>query len=72
MPDLKYLIRAKNVPVEGYVWCDTHGDVHEDTLDPYEYGYPSCLTEVGPGVKKEDVHRKLLVRRVKGDLDESD
>lgn len=26
--------------VDGWVWCDKVGAVHEDTLDPYEYGPP--------------------------------
>lgn len=26
------------VKVEGVVWCDGHGNVHEDVLDPYDYG----------------------------------
>lgn len=24
--------------VTGYVWCDRHGEIHADTLDPYGYG----------------------------------
>lgn len=24
--------------VTGYVWCDRHGEIHDDTLDPYDYG----------------------------------
>lgn len=35
--------RAKRRAVEvidGYVWCDKHGGIHEDTLDPYAYGEP--------------------------------
>jgi hypothetical protein len=27
-------------PVKGYVWCDRHGEIHEDSLDPYAYGAP--------------------------------
>lgn len=26
--------------VEGVVWCDKLGEVHDDSLDPYEYGEP--------------------------------
>ena len=30
---------SENVdPVGGYVWCDTHGDIHEDRSDPYQDG----------------------------------
>lgn len=25
---------------EGYVWCDKLGEIHDDTLDPYQYGPP--------------------------------
>lgn len=24
--------------VQGYVWCDRHGCIHDDGLDPYDYG----------------------------------
>lgn len=27
--------------VPGYVYCDRIGKVHDDNLDPYEYGPPS-------------------------------
>lgn len=26
--------------VTGWVWCERHGVVHEETLDPYDYGAP--------------------------------
>lgn len=26
--------------VEGYVWCDKNGEIHDDCLDPYRYGPP--------------------------------
>lgn len=32
--------RRKLSRLEGWVWCDRHGEVHEDTLDPYDYGAP--------------------------------
>jgi hypothetical protein len=28
--------------IEGYVWCDRNGEVHEDSLDPYEYAEELC------------------------------
>lgn len=28
--------------VVGYVWCDIHGGVHNDTTDPYGIGHPDC------------------------------
>lgn len=31
-------------PIFGYVYCDRHGAIHEDTLDPYDYG-PSGMCE---------------------------
>lgn len=30
--------RERYERVEGYVWCDKHGTVHDDELDPYEMG----------------------------------
>jgi len=27
----------KMTEVEGYVWCDRHGCVHDDSLNPYGY-----------------------------------
>jgi len=26
--------------IEGYVWCDKEGCIHDDKLDPYQYGPP--------------------------------
>lgn len=32
--------------IEGHVWCLRHSTVHEDSLDPYEYGPEGeCLPE---------------------------
>lgn len=28
----------KMTRIDGHVWCDRHGTVHDDNLDPYEYG----------------------------------
>jgi hypothetical protein len=25
-------------PVDGYVWCDAHGSIHDDRPDPYDEG----------------------------------
>lgn len=32
-------------PVHGYVWCDVHGCVHNDSTDPYDEGSASCTPE---------------------------
>lgn len=66
------LEKSKMLKVEGEVYCLTHTCVHDDTLDPYGYGYPSCLKEsegTGMGVTREMVHRTLYYRARKGDLD---
>lgn len=68
-----YLQKSKNVKVEGMVYCLAHTTVHEDTTDPYGYGYQSCLTEYngsGVGVTKAQVHRTLFAGLRKGDVDE--
>lgn len=31
-----------DIEVEGYVWCDKHGCVHEDSTDPYGTGTADC------------------------------
>ena len=23
--------------IDGYVWCDRHGAIHDDSLNPYDY-----------------------------------
>lgn len=33
------------VRVPGWVWCDKHGEIHEETSDPYGYGPPRYKTE---------------------------
>lgn len=47
-------------PVPGYVWCERHGEIHEDGLDPYAYGEPE------PGWEDERCqptdHRKVYAR----------
>lgn len=62
--------RAVKRRVEGVVYCLTHTAVHDDTLDPYDYGEPSCLTEAGVGTTKAMVHRTVFVGLRKGDFDE--
>ena len=45
--------------ITGAVWCDRHGDVHEESLDPYDYEEPDrCL-------KSE--HRPIYFRVRDGD-----
>lgn len=29
---------SRPTKLTGHVWCDKIGDVHDDTLDPYNYG----------------------------------
>ena len=29
--------KKRLVKVTSYVWCDRHGLVHEDTMNPYDY-----------------------------------
>lgn len=41
--------RYRTVRAEGYVWCHWHGEVHEDSTDPYGTGEPECLTTGVPG-----------------------
>jgi len=37
--------------VEDQVWCEVHGSIHDETIDPYNYGYdetgeePECGPE---------------------------
>ena len=47
-------------PVKGYVWCDRNGEIHEDSLDPYQYGEPTPGYD-DPRCKPED-HRKVYAR----------
>ena len=49
---------SKLIPEESYVWCHTHGTVHEATTDPYDYGEPDCA---------QKDHRKVYWRTRKGD-----
>lgn len=39
--------------VKGYVWCESHGAVHSDSVDPYDYGEPDC---------RKDDHAPLYAR----------
>lgn len=43
--------------VDGWVWCDDHCGVHEDSTDPYRDGY---------GCRKSE-HRTLYANRRKYD-----
>ena len=33
---------AHKVRCHTHIWCDTHGDIHETTNDPYGYGTADC------------------------------
>ena len=35
-------------PMDGYVWCDIHGCIHDETHDPYDYGVSADDAECGP------------------------
>lgn len=51
------------VSVEGYVWCDAHGCVHEDTTNPYDCEDDLCTGDMGvEDVKRYGApHRKLFM-----------
>jgi hypothetical protein len=60
---------SKMIRIDGQVWCDGHGDVHEDTMDPYDEGRATCVDNYAPGyANKQTVHRTLYYRTRKGDL----
>lgn len=61
------LPRATLVRAEGYVWCEGHGCIHEDTLNPYGEGFPSSRFNGMSGVSKAMVHRTVYYRARKGD-----
>jgi hypothetical protein len=50
---------AQVVKVRGYVWCDRHGEVHEDTLNPYEW--PASERDVH--WCRQDEHEPVYRRR---------
>lgn len=45
--------------LSGYVYCDLQGEVHADTLDPYDYGPPEG-TGQDSRCKPED-HRPVWI-----------
>jgi hypothetical protein len=53
--------RGKLTPIDGYVWCDRHGVVHENCLDPYDYGPPE---DKGEDMRCQlDDHVKVYARQ---------
>jgi hypothetical protein len=60
------LTKGRMVRAEGYVWCHGHGDIHEDTLDPFMEGEPTCFNGE-QGVTKAMVHRTVYYRARRGD-----
>lgn len=48
------------------VYCHTHGCIHEDDLDPYREGEPTCYAGEF-GLTRRDVHRPVYYREYKGD-----
>lgn len=70
MPELE---KAKNVKADSVVWCIYHGCIHENTLDPYGYGYDECLTDAQhPYNNKRAIHRAVYVGLRKGDWYDKD
>ncbi|MGB5811741.1 MAG: hypothetical protein WBG86_14485 [Polyangiales bacterium] len=51
--------RKRPVKLSGYVYCDLQGEVHADTLDPYDYGPPEG-TGQDSRCKPED-HRPVWI-----------
>ena len=62
--------RAKKVRVEGVVYCLEHTCVHDDTLDPYHEGQPTCFDNLYGERTKAMVHRTVFAGLRKGDYDE--
>lgn len=63
------LERSKMQRIDEVVYCHTHTTVHENTVDPYNDGYPTCYGGEY-GVAKAQVHRTVYYRARKGDWDE--
>jgi hypothetical protein len=61
------LERAKKVRIEGVVYCVEHTCVHDDTLDPYDEGRPSCFDNTYVERTKAMVHRPVYAGMRKGD-----
>jgi len=64
------LKKSKMLRVEGIVYCHTHTEVHEDSLDPYREGYLSCIPEHMCPRTASAVHRTVYYRARKGDWDD--
>lgn len=69
-PPLVLVTRAKKVRVPGVVYCLTHGQVHEDTLDPFGEGSKTCWENMTGERTKAMVHRTVFYGARKGDIDE--
>lgn len=68
MPELD---KPKNVRADSVVWCNHHGCIHENSLDPYNTGTQDCLTDAQhPYNNKRSVHRTVYVGLRKGDWHE--
>jgi len=48
--------------IEGEVWCDVHGCIHEKTTDPYDYGY--AVTGQEPECQPSDWRRLWMGARI--------
>lgn len=60
---------SRLVKAEDLVYCVTHTEIHTDTLDPYNEGWPTCY-DMQYGVLKSHVHRTVYWRTHKGDYEE--
>lgn len=49
-------------PVDAEIWCDIHTCVHEETTDPYDYGYK--LSGEEPECGPKDWHKLWIGRRL--------
>lgn len=54
---------TKLARIEGYVWCNKLGEVHADTLDPYDYADPLVLDSENEDLCKPSDHRAVYARQ---------
>lgn len=58
--------RGNRIPVEDYVYCLDHGDVHADTTNPHDY-FGNELVGDGGDKCRESEHRRLVWYTKEGD-----
>lgn len=54
-------MKAQLRRIDGYVWCERTGEIHADSLDPYNYGAPD-EGEEDARCKRAD-HRAVYARQ---------